>query len=99
MTLDDHQAITNWVYGRLKETGRYDAVFKNAEYHTGYYDGEFDVLTTKNGVRHYYEVKSHDTPQALKKAKEQFRRAYFAFPSAEWKFIYVTPTRIKRCQV
>lgn len=63
--------------------------------------GEMDLYKiTKNssGVfyHRYYEVKGRDSEEAYERALTQFRHALEHHPTKTFKFIYVTPEKIKR---
>jgi hypothetical protein len=93
-----HQTLTDRLHRRLRESSRYEFVKKNLDYTARGLCGEFDVIASVKGhnTLHYYEVKSHDNPGAWYRALEQFQRCERAFPDVDWKFIYVTPRKIRR---
>ena len=65
-----------------------------------HYAGEYDlhVRLKRNGkwFDRYYEVKGNDCPPRYNCATEQFERNEKAHPTGNWKYIYVTPTRVER---
>lgn len=103
-----HEGMTYWVYHRLMKHRRERAVI---EMHHHYkrqtfgvnYEGEFDVfrITGRRGpsgrqFADYYEIKSYHTPEAERRAIEQFRRANNAHPEYHWRYVLITPDRVKR---
>ena len=98
-----HDGLVHSLVDRLFENSQYDYIEANLQYHTKRGCGEYDVLTKRvvNGKTwwHYYEIKSNDTEQAYKKAKSQFQRAKSNYSNRNWRFVYVTPTRVEevRC--
>lgn len=99
----DHCSTIDKLVRRLLLVGRYDIIFKNQTYIQNGLCGEFDVLTKRkmNDKTYYtyYEIKCTDTYAGYHHSLQQFSRAKQAFPTREWRFVYITPTRVERAYV
>lgn len=90
-----HDELVSSVVERLKQKG-YKTIETNIEYHEGQFNGEFDILTYRNGFWNYYEIKSSYSTTNRKCAERQTQRAAKAYPRRKWRFIFVTPTKVER---
>lgn len=90
---EEHTAILETLVRRL-EPMNYDLVATNLHYQVGNKEGEIDVLTRRNGVYHFYEVKSGK--RKFNKARDQFYRFRDTHPDIECKGIYVSDNEVKR---
>jgi hypothetical protein len=90
-----HEEIVDQLIERL-EKKNYDRILKHVRYkNSSGIECEWDVIAERGDHRHYYEVKSSFNHYAVERATVQFTRAYFAIEDRKWKFILVTPERIK----
>jgi len=74
---------------RLVDKNYYDFVLKHCSYFVNDTEGELDILTCKNGIYHYYEVKLSGCKQSYRHAKEQYHRFRDTHPDITVKGIYV----------
>ena len=81
---------------RLLSNNRYYSIDRNLHYDVRGLQGEFDVLGVRhNGTHVYFEYKCHHSSKKYSGVCKQFRRAKKAFPQYDWRFVYVTPQKIK----
>lgn len=97
----EHQRLVEKAYNLVKhEFGRYEHVWKNFEYKLKDGAGECDLLTYhKSGLLTYYEIKIHQNKHSYEHAIEQFRRFKKTHPLVRTRFVYWTPTCVKRVYV
>lgn len=89
-----HQKMVADLVQRLEDGGRYNLIATNIEYKVGNKEGEIDVLTYRDGVYHFYEIKSGKTK--LSKAREQYHRFVETHPELDVKGVYVGANGVKR---
>lgn len=91
-----HELTVDALVARLKTTGTYDSIDKHFEYRKGGQLGEADVVATRGNAVHYYEVKCRANTTSYGHALEQFDKFRRLCNVLDAKFIYVTPTTVKR---
>lgn len=95
--MSTHEKIVTATLERLLANQSYDLVIADVPYQGWNGAGQLDILTIRDEYAHYYEIKSHFTDAATKKAVQQFERVQKNFPGQKWKYILVTPELV--CQV
>lgn len=95
-----HDEILEQLVARLIKKPRYVLINKKVPYFINNHGGELDVfaaaLENNKLFYHYYEVKSSYNRKSWEHAIQQFEKLYTVFPSEKWKFIYVSPQRIRQ---
>jgi hypothetical protein len=91
-----HEDLVDEVFRRLVETGRYTSIQKHVFYHVKKLAGECDLIASNDRFINYYEIKCRKCPQSHARAREQFSRFRQSHPLLIPRFIYVTPTTVKR---
>jgi ubiquinone biosynthesis protein Coq4 len=94
----DHDIILEQLVERLSSKPHGDLLVEQ-RYFARRGNGEFDVLETYPSHSRYYEVKSHYSRHSVSKAMHQFARAKKCYPDIDWKFILVTPERVRRIRL
>lgn len=92
-----HESVVDTLVNRLQHSGRYKTLEKHLLYSACGLNGEADVIgTTNNGSVHYYEIKCRYHPNNYARAQAQFHKFSQVYPEFDLRFIYVTPTVVKR---
>jgi Holliday junction resolvase-like predicted endonuclease len=97
--LDDwlrHENLVHHTFERLQAKNRYFSLQKHVPYRVKHYSGECDILASNDKFINYYEVKGHECKQSFEHAVEQFKRFQKTHPMFVTRFIYVTPTSVRR---
>jgi hypothetical protein len=94
-----HEHTVEILFDRLMNNGLYDSIQKHVIYHRKHLMGECDVVTKRNGITNYYEVKGHYCRQSLDHARHQFERYKTAHPNERTRFIYVSPQHVERIRI
>lgn len=98
----EHQWLVEKAYNIVKYgSGRYAHVWKNFEYKLLGGAGECDLLAfhEKSGLLTHYEIKIHQNKHSYEHAVEQFKRFQKTHPLVRTRFIYWTPTCVKRVYI
>jgi len=93
-----HDLILEDIVNRLQNKKYYDFVARNVLYGKREFYGEMDILTYKDKHWHYYEIKTHRSPQQIRKARYQAYKVSKAFPERNFKYILITTEGIKRIE-
>jgi Holliday junction resolvase-like predicted endonuclease len=95
----EHERIVDLLFRRLRSTGRYQSLQKHVEYGNRKVHGEADIVATTHGHVHYYEVKIHANASSFYNAIHQFKRFDRVVDMTKPKYIYVTPTQVRRVYI
>ncbi len=94
-----HESTIDALINRLQKGGRYTTIKRHYEYHKNTLWGEADVVAISPESIHYYEVKCRDHPNSYSRAVHQFVRFSAVCDMHPVKYIYVTPTSVRRVRL
>jgi len=88
-----HKDMLEQLVDRLCDKN-YDLIATNIRYKVGKLEGEIDVLAVRDGVHHFYEIKSGKHRKS--KAQDQYDRFRITHPRLKTRGIYVGRDSIQR---
>lgn len=92
----EHEQVVNKLFKYLTLHSRSRTIYKHVFYSISHKEGECDILSYHTSFVDYYEVKKHFCQQSFNRALKQFARFKETHPDLRPRFIYVSPTKVKR---